>query len=119
MLEGHVGLGALFVVDRPIEGGWNGWGWGGEGGWFASHAHPVALGNDEACLHRRGRVDDAHAQRHGPTDGLATLVLGVLLVLDAGGTITCASRTWGPLIVGALGAVLLASGLEAAARDGG
>jgi hypothetical protein len=38
------------VADHPVERGWNGWGWGGEGGWFASHNHPVALGTNEACF---------------------------------------------------------------------
>jgi phage shock protein PspC (stress-responsive transcriptional regulator) len=33
-LEGHVGLGALFVVDRPLQGRYE----------------PAAYGNDEACL---------------------------------------------------------------------
>jgi phage shock protein PspC (stress-responsive transcriptional regulator) len=48
VVDGDVGLGALLVADRPVERGWNGW--GGEGGWFASHAHPAALGTNEACF---------------------------------------------------------------------
>ncbi len=54
VLDGNIGLGALLVADHPIERGWNGWGWGGEGGWFASHAYPVALGTNEACLPSAG-----------------------------------------------------------------
>jgi phage shock protein PspC (stress-responsive transcriptional regulator) len=55
MLDGNVGLGALLVADHPVEHGWNDWGgWGGEGGWFASHAHHVALGTNEACLPSTG-----------------------------------------------------------------
>jgi phage shock protein PspC (stress-responsive transcriptional regulator) len=51
LVDGNVGLGALLVADHPVERAWNGWGgWGGEGGWFASHAHPAALGSNEACL---------------------------------------------------------------------
>jgi phage shock protein PspC (stress-responsive transcriptional regulator) len=52
VLDGNVGLGALLVADRPVEHGWNDW--GGEGGWFASHAHPVALGTNEACFASTG-----------------------------------------------------------------
>jgi hypothetical protein len=48
VVDGSVGLGALLVADHPVEHGWNDW--GGEGGWFASHAHPAALGTNEACL---------------------------------------------------------------------
>lgn len=48
VVNGNVGLGALLVADHPIERGWNGW--GGGGSWFASHAHPAALGSDEACF---------------------------------------------------------------------
>jgi phage shock protein PspC (stress-responsive transcriptional regulator) len=48
VVDGNVGLGALLVADHPVEHGWNDW--GGEGGWFASHAHHVALGTNEACL---------------------------------------------------------------------
>lgn len=52
VVDGNVGLGVLLVADRPIEHGRNGWGdWGGEVGWFSSHAHPVALGTNEACFH--------------------------------------------------------------------
>ena len=53
VLDGNVGLGALLVADHPIERAGNGWGswgdWGGGGGWFGSHAHPDALGRNEAC----------------------------------------------------------------------
>jgi phage shock protein PspC (stress-responsive transcriptional regulator) len=52
VVDGNVGLGALLVVDRPVERSWNGW--GGEGGWFASHAHPAALGTNEACFRSAG-----------------------------------------------------------------
>lgn len=48
VVDGNVGLGALLVADHPVEHGWGGW--SGEGGWFASHAHPAALGTNEACL---------------------------------------------------------------------
>jgi phage shock protein PspC (stress-responsive transcriptional regulator) len=54
VVDGNVGLGALLVADHPVERGWNGWGWGGEGGWFASHAHPVELGTNEACFPSAG-----------------------------------------------------------------
>jgi phage shock protein PspC (stress-responsive transcriptional regulator) len=50
VVDGNVGLGALLVTDHPVERGWNGWGWGGEGSWFASHNHPIALGTNEACF---------------------------------------------------------------------
>jgi phage shock protein PspC (stress-responsive transcriptional regulator) len=50
VVDGNVGLGALLVADHPVERGWNGWGGWGEGGWFASHAHPAALGTNEACF---------------------------------------------------------------------
>jgi phage shock protein PspC (stress-responsive transcriptional regulator) len=49
VVDGNVGLGALLVADHPVEHGW-----GGEGGWFASHAHPVALGTNEACFPSAG-----------------------------------------------------------------
>jgi phage shock protein PspC (stress-responsive transcriptional regulator) len=51
VVDGNVGLGALLVADHPVEHGWGDWGrWGGEGSWFASHNHPVALGTNEACF---------------------------------------------------------------------
>jgi phage shock protein PspC (stress-responsive transcriptional regulator) len=50
VLDGNVGLGALLVADHPVQRGWNGWGWGGAGGWFSSHAHPAELGANEACF---------------------------------------------------------------------
>ncbi len=53
------------------------------------------------------------------TGGLVVIVLGLLLVLDAGGQITLRFAYTGPLIVAGVGAVLLASGLEARARAHG
>ncbi len=53
------------------------------------------------------------------TGGLVVIVLGVLLVLAAGGHITLRFAYTGPLIVAGVGAVLLASGLEARARASG
>lgn len=50
VVDANVGLGALLVANHPVQRGWNGWGWGGEGGWFASHAHPAELGANEACF---------------------------------------------------------------------
>ncbi len=47
VLDGNVGLGALFVADRPVERAWSGW--GGWGGPFASHTHPGVYGTNEAC----------------------------------------------------------------------
>jgi phage shock protein PspC (stress-responsive transcriptional regulator) len=52
LVDGNVGLGALLVADHPVERGWNGW--GGEGDWFSSHAHPIALGTNEACFPAAG-----------------------------------------------------------------
>jgi phage shock protein PspC (stress-responsive transcriptional regulator) len=52
VLDGNIGLGALLVADHPIEHGWNDW--GGGGGWFSSHSHPVELGTNEACLPSTG-----------------------------------------------------------------
>ncbi len=43
--------------------------------------------------------------------GIAVLVLGVLLVLDADGTIDLRFAYTAPVLVGALGAILLAGGL--------
>jgi hypothetical protein len=48
--------------------------------------------------------------------GLALLVLGILLVLDADGSIHLGFAYMGPAIVGALGTIVLASGLETRAR---
>lgn len=53
------------------------------------------------------------------TGGLVVIVLGVLLVLGAGGEISLRFAYIGPLIVAGGGAVLLASGLEARARSRG
>ncbi len=53
------------------------------------------------------------------TGGLVAIVLGLLLVLAAGGQITLRFAYTGPLIVAGVGAVLLASGLEARARARG
>jgi hypothetical protein len=44
--------------------------------------------------------------------GVAVLVLGVVLLLDALGTLALRFAAYGPLALGALGAVLLASGLS-------
>ena len=60
VVDGNVGLGALLVADHPVEHGWTGW--GGEGGWFASHNHPVALGINEACF-------PADAASRSPAEG--------------------------------------------------
>jgi phage shock protein PspC (stress-responsive transcriptional regulator) len=55
LVDGNVGLGAMLISDHPIEHGSGGWGhWGGEGGWFASHNHHVALGTNEACFPAQG-----------------------------------------------------------------
>ena len=120
VLDGNVGLGALLVADHPVEHGWNGWGWGGDGGWFASHSHPVALGTNEACFPSAG----ASRLMRPPNvtvllTGIAVLALGVLLVLDADGTIDLRFAYMAPVLVGALGAILLASGLAGRRRGRG
>ena len=51
--------------------------------------------------------------------GLAVLVLGVLLVLDVGGTIDLRFAYMAPVLVGALGAILLAGGLASRGRGRG
>jgi preprotein translocase subunit SecF len=51
--------------------------------------------------------------------GIAVLVLGVLLVLGAGGTIDLRFAYTIPVLVGALGAILLASGLASRRRGRG
>jgi preprotein translocase subunit SecF len=51
--------------------------------------------------------------------GLAVLVLGVLLVLDAGGTIDLRFAYMAPVLVGALGTILLAGGLASRGRGRG
>jgi drug/metabolite transporter (DMT)-like permease len=51
--------------------------------------------------------------------GIAILVLGVLLVLDAGGTIDLRFAYMAPVLVGALGAILLAGGLVSRGRARG
>jgi preprotein translocase subunit SecF len=51
--------------------------------------------------------------------GLAVLVLGVLLVLDAGGVVDLRFAYMAPVLVGALGAILLASGLAGRGRGRG
>jgi drug/metabolite transporter (DMT)-like permease len=51
--------------------------------------------------------------------GIAVLVLGVLLVLGAGGTIDLRFAYTVPVVIGALGAVLLASGLTSRRRGRG
>jgi hypothetical protein len=51
--------------------------------------------------------------------GLALIALGVLLVLDAHGTVHLRFAYTAPAVVAALGIVLLASGLQARASAGG
>ncbi len=51
--------------------------------------------------------------------GVAVFVLGVLLVLDADGTIDLRFAFMAPVLVGALGAILLASGLAGRGRGRG
>jgi drug/metabolite transporter (DMT)-like permease len=51
--------------------------------------------------------------------GIAVLVLGVLLVLGAGGTIDLRFAYTMPVLVAALGAILLASGLASRRRGRG
>lgn len=48
--------------------------------------------------------------------GIAVFALGVLLVLDADGTIDLRFAYMSPVLVGALGAILLASGLASRGR---
>jgi hypothetical protein len=48
--------------------------------------------------------------------GIAVLVLGVLLVLDADGTIDLRFAYTAPVLVGALGVILLAGGLVGRGR---
>jgi hypothetical protein len=62
--------------------------------------------------------------RHRPNvtvlmTGIAVLVLGVLLVLDADGTVDLHFAYMAPALVGALGAILLASGLASRRRGRG
>ncbi len=52
------------------------------------------------------------------TTGLAVLVLGVLLVLNANGAIDLRFAYTAPVLVAALGAILLAGGLASRARAG-
>jgi hypothetical protein len=51
--------------------------------------------------------------------GVAVLALGVLLVLDANGTIDLRFAYMAPVLVGALGAILLVSGLVGRGRGRG
>jgi hypothetical protein len=51
--------------------------------------------------------------------GVAVLALGVLLVLDADGTIDLRFAYMAPVLVGALGAILLAGGLVGRGRGRG
>jgi hypothetical protein len=51
--------------------------------------------------------------------GIAVLVLGVLLVLNAGGTIDLRFAYTAPVVISALGAILLASGLASRRRGRG
>jgi hypothetical protein len=51
--------------------------------------------------------------------GVAVFVLGVLLVLDADGTIDLRFAYMAPVLVGALGAILLTSGLVGRGRGRG
>jgi hypothetical protein len=51
--------------------------------------------------------------------GIAVLVLGVLLVLDANGAIDLRFAYTAPVLVGALGAILLAGGLASRGRARG
>ena len=49
--------------------------------------------------------------------GLALLALGILLVLDAQGTLDLGFAYVGPALLGVVGATLLASGLSCRQRD--
>ena len=49
--------------------------------------------------------------------GLALLALGILLVLDAQGTLDLGFAYVGPALLGFVGATLLASGLSSRRRD--
>jgi hypothetical protein len=51
--------------------------------------------------------------------GVAVFALGVLLVLDADGTIGLRFAYMAPVLIGALGAILLASGLVGRGRGRG
>jgi hypothetical protein len=51
--------------------------------------------------------------------GVAVFALGVLLVLDADGTIDLRFAYMAPMLVGALGAIMLASGLVGRGRARG
>jgi hypothetical protein len=51
--------------------------------------------------------------------GVAVFALGVLLVLEANGTIDLRFAYMAPVLVGALGAILLASGLVGHGRGRG
>jgi hypothetical protein len=51
--------------------------------------------------------------------GIAVLVLGVLLVLDTNGAIDLRFAYMTPVLVGALGAILLVGGLVSRARGRG
>ena len=131
VLDGNVGLGALLVADHPIErdgNGWGGWGdWGGGGGgWFGSHVHRDALGTNVACDApvAAGSASAADIVMRPPNvtvllTGIAVLVLGVLLVLDANGAIDLRFAYTAAVLVGALGAILLAGGLAGRGRARG
>ena len=49
--------------------------------------------------------------------GVALLALGILLVLDAQGTLDLGFAYVGPALLGVVGATLLASGLSSRRRD--
>jgi uncharacterized membrane protein HdeD (DUF308 family) len=51
--------------------------------------------------------------------GLVVLALGILLALDAGGTIDLRFAYTAPVVVAALGIVLIASGIAARVRGRG
>jgi hypothetical protein len=52
------------------------------------------------------------------TAGIAIVVLGALLVLDAAGSIDLGFAYVAPVLVGALGAILLVGGLASRGRRG-
>ena len=110
VLDAQVGIGALFVADRPFEHSWGGLGSSGSG------FQPGAYGTNEACYPTGGRVDDALAKRRGPGGRSRLVALGALLVMNADGSIDLGFAYMAPALVAALGAILLASGLAAHSR---
>ncbi len=95
VLDAQVGLGALFVVDRPLD---RGWGSNGSGSF-----QPGLMARTKPAIPSRVGADERSPNITALAAGLAVIALGVLVVIDADGKLDLGFAYMAPALIAATG----------------